>query len=440
MPSRRSILSTRTSCNVFHTVILAVILALVANIPAHAQTFIVLHSFTGGGDGAEPVGGVTIDYAGNLYGATYYGGQNNGGDGDGVVFKLSLRNSAWIFSSLYLFQGSTDGSSPSSKPVIGPDGSIYGTTSGGGASGEGTVFNLKPPLTVCKSVQCSWTLTTLHSFPGGHLDGVFPGGDRVVFDTAGNLYGTTGGGGLSTCAESGCGVVYELSPSQGQWTETRLYNFTADPNGYAPNGVTLDSSGNLFGTTMWGGTVNSSCTSGCGIVFELTPTSGGWTESIINSFQGGSQGWSPVTGVTLQAENLFGTVPNGGPYSGGLSYQIYCCNWGYLAGYAFNPSIGNGSEPDAKLAFDAAGNIYGTAGSGGAYGYGAVFELTPSIDGTYNYISLHDFTGGQDGAGPRSEIVFDTDGNLYGTAQAGGLQSCSQGQGNGCGVVWKITP
>ncbi len=99
--------------------------------------------------------------------------------------------------------------------------------------------------------------------------------------------------------------------------------------------------------------------------------------------------------------------------------MLVCCNWTFWAGYVFNPSIGNGTYPDAKLAFDAAGNIYGTAGSGGAYGYGAVFELTPSVDGTYNYISLHDFTGGQDGAGPRSEIVFDTAGNLYGTAQAG---------------------
>jgi uncharacterized repeat protein (TIGR03803 family) len=425
-----------------YLVLTAAIFAITLNLAqiSQAQTYTVLHTFTGGGDGAEPVGGVSIDHAGNLYGATYYGGQDAGGYGNGVVFKLAPRNSAWIFSSLYLFQGTTDGGSPSSKPVIGPDGSVYGTTGDGGVNGVGTVFNLKPPPTVCKSVQCPWTLTTLHSFPGSQLDGVFPGGDRVVFDSAGNLYGTTVGGGLTTCSESGCGVVYELSPSQGQWTETRLYNFSADPNGYAPNGVTLDSSGNLFGTTMWGGNVNSSCTSGCGIVFELTPTNGGWTESIINSFQGGSQGWSPIAGVTLHTGNLFGTVPYGGADNGGLSYMLVCCNWSYWAGYTFIASIGNGTFPDAKLAFDAAGNIYGTAGSGGAYGYGAVFELTPSVDGTYNYVSLHDFTGGQDGADPRSEIVFDAAGNLYGTTQAGGQQGCSQGQGNGCGVVWEITP
>ncbi len=283
MTFRRSILSSRRG---FHPVILAVIFALAAYVPAHGQTFSVLHSFTGGGDGAYPVGGVSVDSAGNLYGATYYGGLDNGGEGYGVVYKLSHHNSSWTFNSLYTFQGSIDGDTPSSKPVIGPDGGVYGTTSGGGIYGVGTVYKLSPSPVVCKTVLCPWNVSVLHSFPGSHLDGVFPGGDRVVFDSVGNLYGTTGGGGLSTCAESGCGVVYELSPSQGQWTETRLYNFTADPDGYAPNGVTLDSSGNLFGTTMWGGTVNSSCTSGCGIVFELTPTSGGWTESIIPFLSG----------------------------------------------------------------------------------------------------------------------------------------------------------
>ena len=191
------------------------LLAAVATLPsicatvasALAQSYSILFNFPGGMAGSGPAG-LTIDSAGRLYGATVAGG--NGG---GTVFRLSRAGSGWVLTTLYAFRGTTDGSSPG-MVVFGPDGALYGTTSaGGGACNSGVVFSLRPPPNACTSALCPWTETVLYEFQGAP-DGADPSGSPVVFDQAGNLYGTTVAGG------SGVGTVYELTHGSGGWTRT----------------------------------------------------------------------------------------------------------------------------------------------------------------------------------------------------------------------------
>jgi len=191
-------------------------------IPAvHAQTYSVLHTFTGGMDGSSPYAGLTKDAAGNFYGATYLGGHGNG-----VVFKLTRTGSGWVLTTLYAFQGGEDGSEADGGVTIGPDGALYGTTYSGGGNGCfgggcGIVYRITPPATACRSVSCPWTETVLHRFGLADEDGALPVYGSPLFDRAGNLYGTTKGGGAF-----GEGTVYELTPSSGGWTENILWNFT----------------------------------------------------------------------------------------------------------------------------------------------------------------------------------------------------------------------
>jgi hypothetical protein len=194
-----------------------------------AQTFTVIHNFTGGVDGGDPQAGVTIRAGGadNLYGTTYTAGSGGGG----VVFNLRLVNSTWIYEPLYSFSGGTDGAFPAARVVFSASSVLYGTTALGGdmegcsGYGCGTVFNLRPPVHACASVLCPWDKRELYQFTGGS-DGSTPINGDLTFDQAGNIYGTTAEGGNNNCiGASGCGVAYELSPSNGGWTETALYSF-----------------------------------------------------------------------------------------------------------------------------------------------------------------------------------------------------------------------
>ena len=223
-------------------VALAIAVAILAAVPtARAQTLTVLHAFTGP-DGAEPIAGVTMDAAGNLYGTAYGGGQYE----EGLVYKLARKGSGWVLNPLYSFHLGS-GSEPVGGVTIGRDGNLYGTTSGGGQHSSGVVYKLSPPATVCKSFLCPWTETLLYQFTGGADGGVPNAG--VIFDGAGNLYGTTGGGGTG-----GYGVVFKLTPSGSGWTESVLYSFTGVPDGSGPfSAVTFDQNGNLYGTTLGGG-------------------------------------------------------------------------------------------------------------------------------------------------------------------------------------------
>jgi uncharacterized repeat protein (TIGR03803 family) len=383
---------------------------------ARAQTFSVLHTFTGQmGDGASPYAGVTLDGAGNLYGTTGFGGgyYNCGIDfGCGSVFRLTHRDSAWILRPLYSFApipGDNDGAFPQGRVIFGPDGSLYGTTTYGGggacsefANGCGTVFNLKPSATACKTAVCQWTETVLYRFAGG-TDGSFPQGD-LVFDHAGNVYGTAGGGGL------GDGVVYKLASSNGDWTESILYRFTGGRDGGLPvGGVIFDKSGNLFGATESGGAY------GYGAVYKLTPVGSGWIETVLYSFSGGADGFSPFAGLIFDSSgDIYGTTALGGGGSdhGGTVFMLSPSNgnWAYTLIYSFK----GGGGPEGSLAMDAADNLYGTTYQDGAYESGSAFKLTPE-NGGWTYTSLHDFTGGADGGEPVSNLILDANGNLYGT-------------------------
>ena len=261
----------------------------VAGAPAaQAQTLSILHTFTGGGDGGEPYAGLTIDQAGNLYGTT-----STGGAGYGTVFKLSHVGTGWILSTLYTFEGGNDGATPQARVVFGPDGTLYGTTSYGGA-GYGAVFSLRPPGQPCRSTNCPWTETVLYRFTGT-VDGAIPGYGDLAFDAAGNIYGTTMGGGANCSPYYHCGVVFKLSRSGGSWTESVLYSFSPSGNdGLIPDsGVVLGSAGNLYGTTVLGGV------DGGGVVFQLTQSGSAWTETVLHSFGGSNDGDGPVGGLIM---------------------------------------------------------------------------------------------------------------------------------------------
>lgn len=218
---------------------------------ARAQTYTVLHNFTGGTDGGNPYAGLTLDAAGNLYGTASGGGLIIGDPCCGTVYKLVPHSGGWTFSSLYSFQGNADGSTPQARVVFGPDGLLYGTTVQGGNSAYGTVYKLQPRPTISASISCEWKKTTLYSF-GNYPDAEAPAAGDVVFDSAGNLYGATYTGGLIGCFDlvnPGCGAVYKLTPSSSGWQETVIYNFVGLEDGATPNGVAFDSSGHLDGTT-----------------------------------------------------------------------------------------------------------------------------------------------------------------------------------------------
>lgn len=403
-----------------------------AVLPVHAQTFTVLHTFTGApNDGEGPFGIVIRDSAANLYGTTSSGGKGKwdgtgtcgtgfvlnkagkeiahlnfglgigcvpmagllrdlegnffgttllGGNtncyeyGCGTVYKVSKAGKETM---LHEFTGSPDGEEPEALLVQDAAGNIYGTAYLGGVYNFGAVFK----------IDITGKETILHSFAGpldGGGDGVYPYAG-VILDAEGNLYGATAGGGTY-----GAGTVYELDSAG---NETLLYSFTGESDGASPSSVLLfDPQGNLYGTTRRGGNLNCEGGDGCGVVFELSPQQdGSWTDATLYTF-------CSVSNCT------------------------------------------DGQEPIAgPLVRDTTGNLYGTTYFGGAYrncngdGCGAVFKLDTNEKETV----LHSFTGGSDGAFPWAGLTMDGSGNLYGTATAGGDAQCLPP--SGCGTVFKLT-
>lgn len=259
--------------------------------PAQAQTLTVLHNFTYGADGAFPFAGVTLDQQGRIYGTAAAGGSHQ----VGVVYRLVRQGEAWVLSPIYAFQGEPDGAVPYSRVVFGPEGLLYGTTYEGGAEGYGTVFSLRPPATSCRSSLCPWVETVLYSFTGG-ADGAYPEYGDLSFDPAGHIYGTTNTGG-----SSGNGVVFELSRSGSGWTESVLWNFTGGSDGSSPlSGVIFDHAGNLYGTTSYAGSHR------LGTIYELSPTQSGWSETTLYSFTNNDTGGG-AGGLVMDARgDLFG--------------------------------------------------------------------------------------------------------------------------------------
>jgi uncharacterized repeat protein (TIGR03803 family) len=332
----------------------------------------VLYSFTGGSDGGNPFAGVIFDSHGNLYGTTEYGGTNS----LGTVFKLTPGSGGtWTETVLHSFAGGTDGQYPDSPLVFDSAGNLYGATFGGGSpSGLGTVFKLRP-------VGENWKENVIHRFKGGR-DGAYPFG--VVFDTTGALYGATEQGGSSACQNLGCGTVFKLTlDANGTWAEQVLHRLEGGSGGEAPqDSLIFDTAGNLYGTTEFGG--GSGCGGlGCGTVFELSPVSGGgWNAHVIFRFDS-TDGAQPFSALALDAaENLYGTTGQGGSRCGcGTVFELKPPttggNWRETVLHRFNPKQGDGSEPLANLVLDAEGNIYGTTLGGGADEFGIVFEIIP---------------------------------------------------------------
>jgi uncharacterized repeat protein (TIGR03803 family) len=419
-------------------------LTIMAASAMRAQTFNVIHQFSFGPAGSNPYTGVTIDARGRLYGTTGSGGVDGYycDYGCGVLYRLEQHGSGWIYTPLYAFRGPTgDGDGPNSRPVFAPNGSLYGTTGSGGMDfcegpGCGIAYSARPPATACTTALCVWQESAIYSF-GNDYGG--PSNGALVFDAYGNIYGTAVGGGLGDTG----GTVYEMTLSNGQWVYSNLYTFPfAGSDGSFPEGgVIFDRAGNLYGTTSEGGNTGCSEDRGCGTVFELSPSVSGWTETVLYAFQGGADGEGPIGGLIMDSGgNLYGTTVEGGQNGGGTVFELSPSgsNWNFNLLYSLSKTGGYPQGPTGSLAMDSAGNLYGTTANGGLYGYGAIFKLSPSAGG-WTYISLHDFTYGNDGGIPIGDVTLDGNGNLYGTASNGGANGC-QPVTDGCGVVWEITP
>lgn len=327
---------------------------------------------------------------------------------------------AAAYKKVYNFAGGLDGSNPASSLTFDGAGNAYGTTAAGGDFDLGTVFMLTP----------SGEEQVLYSFQGGG-DGSDPHGG-VILDAAGDLYGTAvagGSGGL--CAGDGCGVVFELKPSGGSWTLNTLYNFTGLDDGFGPGSpLIFDSAGNLYGTAPDGGAHSA------GVVFELSSTKDGWKQKVIHAFTGGKDGAVGSLGALLldAAGNLYGTTELGGTAGAGAVYRVSPTghgSWKTTVLYDFQGMPDAGS-PYGGLISDAAGNLYGTTYFGGESGMGAVFQLTPGPNGTWQENILYNFLGGIDGSFPTSTLLFDAAGTLYGTTSTGGRPSCD------CGTVFSL--
>jgi uncharacterized repeat protein (TIGR03803 family) len=442
-------------------VVVLAMLAVPAQLSAQQpRTYTVLYAFTGGSDGAIP-NGLIRDKKSNLYGTTASGGDPScsafpPAPGCGVVFKLTETEKE---TALYSFTGGADGGEPSATLVQDEDGKLYGTTAGGGASGQGVVFKL----------DRTGKQTVLYSFAGGTDGG--SGGFHVsdlVRDKDGNLYGTTYGGG-----DSGVGVVFKVDLAG---RETVLHSFTGAADGGQPFAALVrDEEGNLYGTSTGGGA------SRAGVVFKLDPTG---KETVLYSFTGGADGGQPVAPLLRDREgNLYGATGSGGNLSGicadigggcGTVFKLSRCHEDHFKAkncddstrkftVLFTFSGRDGALPYGGLVQDEAGNLYGTTLFGGDQEFGGVvFRLGPNRKETV----LHSFTGGADGSNPYTETLVleeaardghggagaDPDdarpdegrgrGNkavhLYGTTQFGGNLSgvCS---GAGCGVAFKLT-
>ena len=336
----------------------------------------------------------------------------------------TLASTAWAGPGtfiLYSFSGSNDGGDPASALVFDSAGNAYGTTVSGGDFGFGTVFELTP-------VRGGWTETVLYSFTGS-TDGKNPHGG-VTLDSQGNLYGTTVAGGDGFCTGDGCGVVFKLTNSGGVWTESVIHSFTDDNKGFGPGGqVVFDKAGNLYGETPDGGK------SGAGTIYQLTPTqNGNWKHVVIHHFTGGKDGAVGSLGALLldHAGNLYGVTEVGGANGAGTVFKVSPKpdgSWKLNTLYSFQ-GMPDAGFPYGGLIFDAKRNLYGTTYFGGANGMGAVYELTRTT-GAWTESVLYSFKGGKDGSLSTSTLVF-RDGNLFGTTSGGGNLGCD------CGTIFKL--
>jgi uncharacterized repeat protein (TIGR03803 family) len=371
---------------------------------AQAQTFSVLYTFTGGADGGMPDAGVVQDSAGNLYGTTSAGGSGtfNCVTGCGTVFKVDTAGNETV---LYDFAGNKDGATPLYGGLFrDSSGNLYGTTSVGGAAGNGTIFKVNPT-----------SKERAVSFAGGKSGG-FPAAGLVP-DGAGNAYGTTQYRGTG-CPPYGCGTVFKVN-SAGKVTV--LYSFLGGSDGANPvSGLVRDSVGSFYGTTLNGGASNA------GTVFKIDPTG---KETVLHAFTGGTDGAKPYAGLVLDdAGDLYGVTSAGGANNGGTVFQVDSTGKETVL---YNFCCADGQSPMGTLTRDSTGNLYGTTFAGGPAFGGTVFKL----DSTGTETVLYSFCAQNncaDGVQPYAGVLRDSAGSLYGTTSGGGV--------NGAGVVFKIAP
>jgi uncharacterized repeat protein (TIGR03803 family) len=384
-------------------------------------------------DGDAPTGNLVADDVGNLYGVAGDGGPNtscNYAISCGVVFRLTpMENGRWEYKIIANFSG-PDGAGPEAGLVFDSSGNLYGTTAFGGRSGYGTVYKLSPDS------AGTWRKTTLYAFGDQPEDGVSPRGG-VAFDAMGNLYGTTLGGGSG----GSIGSVFELSPNpDGTWRETKINVFGRSGDGSQPvSGLVIDNAGNLYGTTYSGGMAG--CSYGCGVVFKMSPNGNGtWTESVIHSFTG-SDGGNPAAALLIDGNgNLYGTASRGGNNDAGVVFELKPTGsgvWTESVLYAFKGGSSDGANPAASLTFDSAGNLYGTTPGpwrSNSLAGGTVFKLIPSAGGNWSESIVHFFgVKLSDGIEPTGGVLLDAQGRLFGTTWGGPGD-------NWGGTVFEITP
>jgi len=379
-----------------------------------APKYKVLHAFGSGKDGGGLWGSLAFDAKGNLYGTTSGGGAY----GDGTVFELTPgSNGRWSETILHSFPSfPDDGGAPFSTPVLDAAGNLYATANGG-THNSGIVLEL---------AHDSWAETILYNFCAKPKcgDGGSPSA-ALVMDRAGNLYGTAY-------------YPFELSPSSGRWKLTVLHKFPSfkGDGEDAYQGVILDAKGNVYGATEGGGTGNEGCIStGCGIDYELHHTPDGkWKEIVLHDFGTGGDGMQISGGLLLDGTDTIYGAADGGAHAQGVVYRLSRGangHWKAAIQYSFTGGADGGGPGD--LVMDKSGNLYGATVNGGDpnCGCGVVYKLAPGSNGKWKYTVLHRFTG-HDGAQPYAALILDSKGNLYGTTATGGA--------GGAGVAFELTP
>lgn len=398
------------------TITIAILMFSLTNV-AWSGPYSILHVFL---QTPHPSSGLMLDVDGNAYGTTGFGGGLNNA---GTAYQISPSSGYRV---VHAFSGS-DGRNPGGTLVSDAAGNIYGVTAFGGTftqcgnnMGCGTVFELSPPKN-----GGDWTETVLYNFSGGN-DGAQPS-DGVIFDTLGNLYGVTAEGG-----GSGCGVVYELIPTgNGQWTEQVLHSFASECS--PAGGLVFDDAGNLYGTTFFGGTFNG------GAAFQLSPSPGNnWTYAPIYEFNPNENDAEKPVGTMVfdSSGNLYGATYAGGSFGLGTVFELTPNSGAWAENILHNFAGGNdGSTPSGNLIFDGEGNVYGvTSYGGGGKSLGTIFKLEPSQGGNWTE-TVFGMGNGPRGAQPNGPLLLDGKGNVYGTTGDGGR---TKNGVYGHGVVFRL--
>jgi uncharacterized repeat protein (TIGR03803 family) len=398
-------------CGIARTFLVMSFVIMLMPISWAAGKYKVLYSFDKGKDGGGLFDSVTFDAKGNLYGTTWGGGAY----GEGTLFELTLGTGGkWTETILHSFcspSDCTDGALPEVGVTFDAVGNLYG-------SSNIATFQMTPDSTAASG----WSFRVIYG----------TGSNGLAVDNVGSLYATWGPG------KYGKGAVFELSPGSNGWTETYLYSFCPNPRNSCLDGdepdtaLIWDAKGNLYGDTLGGGTGKG------GVIFELKHNAGGWTDHVLHDFPAYTgDGWDPCgTLIFDQKGDIYGTTSMGGSVGAGTVFKLTRdANglWKETILSNFPNAFQNGGGPVAGVIFDRSGNLWGTTSGGGDPNCqcGVVFKLAQGAKGKWKYTAVHRFHY-TDGFDPEAGLILDGKGNLYGTTANGGKY--------GGGVVFEITP